>query len=294
MSPTRGVLYFGGAGSLSTAALRELHAAGIGIDAVVCFGFGGAPEPVSTPFPVSLPPHRDAFVQVAEQLAIPQLHVSDLHVLESREQLQALRPDVLLSVCFPRRLPDWLQTLPAKACLNLHPSMLPAYRGPAPLFWQFRNGEPNLGVTVHRVSDELDAGPILAQRRVALCDGLRHAEITRKLARVGAQLFMAALPAIAAGAASYSAQDERAQSYQPAPQAADFALDPQWSARHAFNFMRATEHYCHPYSFTDDGKTRLLARAAAFSDAREASRGLPDDGTIALAFRRGTLYAHPQ
>ena len=180
--------------------------------------------------------------------------------------------------------------LPRLACLNMHPSLLPAYRGPVPVFWQLRNAEPHTGVTLHRLSDELDAGDVLAQVESSLSDGLDNDQINRQLGRTGAELLLRALPELTAARASYTEQDERRASYQPLPQAQDFTLDTGWSSRHAFNFVRATEHWCRPYKVRVHGRTLLLKRAIRFtgsgSQVREANGAI-----MAIPFRRGVLYA---
>jgi methionyl-tRNA formyltransferase len=183
--------------------------------------------------------------------------------------------------------------LAGTACLNIHPSLLPAYRGPAPVFWQFRNGERDLGVTLHALNDELDAGPVLAQRSEALSDGLHHGEIGRQLGRVGADLFEHALPRLTASRAVYTDQVASAAHYHPLPQAEDFVLDLHWSARRAFNFMCATDHYCRAYPVQVGGRTLLLERAVGFADTGDGQGVEYSGDVLAIPFRRGTLYAEP-
>ena len=167
--------------------------------------------------------------------------------------------------------------------------MLPAYRGPAPVFWQLRNGEPELGVTLHRMSTELDAGPILSQRSVVLRDGMGEAEIGRQLGAVGGALFVDALPMLRTSGVHCVPQDAAAATYHPSPQPGDFALDPDWSAGRAFNFMRATEHYCEPYAVHTQGHTILLRRAGWWTETDDGPHG----ELVAIPFRYGVLYAEP-
>jgi methionyl-tRNA formyltransferase len=77
--------------------------------------------------------------------------------------LAAYRPDVLLVFGFNWRLPPDVLLVPKLGVLNVHPSALPRYRGPSPVLWAIRNGDPYLGVTVHRMTERIDAGPVLAQ-----------------------------------------------------------------------------------------------------------------------------------
>jgi methionyl-tRNA formyltransferase len=77
--------------------------------------------------------------------------------------LAGYRPDVLLVFGFNWRLPRDVLDVPALGVLNVHPSALPKYRGPSPVLWAIRNGDPRFGVTVHRMTERIDAGPVLAQ-----------------------------------------------------------------------------------------------------------------------------------
>ena len=77
--------------------------------------------------------------------------------------LAAYRPDVLLVFGFNWRLPPDVLAAPRLGVLNVHPSALPKYRGPSPVLWAIRSGDPYLGVTVHRMTERIDAGPVLAQ-----------------------------------------------------------------------------------------------------------------------------------
>jgi methionyl-tRNA formyltransferase len=77
--------------------------------------------------------------------------------------LAAYRPDVLLVFGFNWRLPPDVLAAPKLGVLNVHPSALPRYRGPSPVLWAIRNGDPYLGITVHRMTERIDAGPVLAQ-----------------------------------------------------------------------------------------------------------------------------------
>jgi methionyl-tRNA formyltransferase len=291
-SVTPRVLFLGGNGEFSTTVLRVLCAASIRIAGVFSYGFAGFQPPAGTPFRVQ-PPRSAALARLAEEFGLPVLCSDDLTGRATLQRLGALQADIFLAVCFPRRLPEQFLRLAGKASLNIHPSMLPAYRGPAPVFWQFRNGERDLGVTLHALNEELDAGPVLAQRSLVLSDGLHHAEIGRQLGCVGAHLFEQALPRLAASRAIYTAQDAGAAHYHPLPQSEDFVLDLHWSARRAFNFMCATDHYCREYPVLAGGQTLLLERAVGFADSDREQEVEHGGDLLAIPFRRGTLYAKP-
>ena len=91
---------------------------------------------------------------------------------ELESVLRAIDPDLIVVSCFPWRLPGQVRRLATCGAINLHPSLLPRFRGPDPLFWAFQTGTKDWGVTVHRMDDAFDAGPILGQRRFDIPDGI--------------------------------------------------------------------------------------------------------------------------
>jgi methionyl-tRNA formyltransferase len=84
--------------------------------------------------------------------------------------LAPLRPDLIISGGFPWRIPSDVLALPRLGAINMHPALLPRYRGPAAIEWAFRNGDAELGFSVHRLSPDFDTGPILAQARIPIAD----------------------------------------------------------------------------------------------------------------------------
>src|ERR687896_463080 len=84
--------------------------------------------------------------------------------------LAPLHPDLIVSGGFPWRIPADVLALPRLGAINLHPALLPRYRGPAAVEWALRNGDAEMGFTVHRLSPDFDTGPILAQARIPIAD----------------------------------------------------------------------------------------------------------------------------
>ena len=110
-----------------------------------------------------------------------------LDPLDPGTRLRPHTPDIGVVSCFPHRLHENLLKLPAFGCYNLHPSLLPQYRGPTPLFWQLRQGETETGVTLHKMCAGIDTGDIVAQQRLLIDDGISELELGRRCAeRCGA------------------------------------------------------------------------------------------------------------
>jgi methionyl-tRNA formyltransferase len=175
---------------------------------------------------------------------IPVWEVGKLAEPATLELLASLQPDLLVVACFPDRLPQMLLQLPRYGSLNLHPSLLPAYRGPAPLFWQARQGETRTGVTLHFLDESLDSGDIVAQSAWPWPDGLAEAELERLAAEAGADLVTAAVEQAAQGQAlPRRPQSEMGSSYFPWPAEQDFVISTGWPARRTFNFLRAAARW---------------------------------------------------
>jgi UDP-4-amino-4-deoxy-L-arabinose formyltransferase/UDP-glucuronic acid dehydrogenase (UDP-4-keto-hexauronic acid decarboxylating) len=129
------------------------------------------------------------------------------------ERIREMKPDVLFSFYYRNLLGDEILNLAPKGAFNLHGSLLPKYRGRAPLNWVLVNGESETGVTLHRMVNRADAGDIVAQQTVAI--GADDAALTlhRKLCAAATELLSQALPAILAGTTDERPQDHSQATY---------------------------------------------------------------------------------
>lgn len=114
-------------------------------------------------------------------------------------KLRTLRPDVIIVVAFGQLLPKQVLEIPPLGCLNVHPSLLPKYRGPSPVAGAILAGESKTGVTIMLMDEGWDTGPILAQRPVAILPDDTTGSLEKKLSLVGAELLIDVLPRWAAG-----------------------------------------------------------------------------------------------
>jgi methionyl-tRNA formyltransferase len=156
------------------------------------------------------------------------------------EMLRPLRPDLVVATVFPWRIPDDVLALPRLGAVNVHPALLPRYRGAMTPFWLLRNGEREGGVTLHRMTADFDAGSILAQERFAIDDDDDIPALFQKVGRTFAPLWEAALPRIARGDPG-EPQDEAQASYfgQIEDEAAWRAIDWTRPAREIHNQVRS-------------------------------------------------------
>lgn len=284
-APDLRVMYVGLCETFSTIPLQHLLAAGANVCAVV------TPQPAAC-LPPGGDPQGETIVDLAAARAIAVEYVRDLKRPATLERLAAYEPDVILVACFPYILPRNLLELPRLGCFNLHPSLLPAYRGPAPLFWQLRCGEERTGVTLHRMTEQVDAGDIVAQAAVALPNGLTGPEADALLAGRGARLVLETLPRLAEGALRPRPQREDDSSYFPWPAAGDFQVSTGWPARRAFNFIRGTAEWGRPHSITIGREQFFIERALSYSTGHELGEPYVLLGReLWLRFSPGVLHA---
>ncbi|MBX3049865.1 MAG: hypothetical protein KF753_00250 [Caldilineaceae bacterium] len=248
------VLFLGMGGQFTRIVLERLLATGVDVCGLLLSGpelrpLLPEPSPSADPFNLSL---IDSFVEanalhLAWEAGIPVHASGPLAAPELSAHIRQLAPDVACVACFDRIIPARVLALPGHGFLNVHPSRLPDFRGPEPLFWQFRAGVNPVGVTVHWMDAGLDTGDIAAQTAVSLPDGISGGGADGLCAAAGGDLLAAVLAQLAEGSAERRAQPTGG-SYQPSPGAGDFALDTGWGARRAFNFMRGTGEWGMAYS----------------------------------------------
>src|SRR5467141_5188329 len=126
---------------------------------------------------------------------------------EFRAQLAAIKPDAIIVVGYGRIIPPWMIDLPPLGNLNLHASLLPKYRGAAPVQWTIARGESVTGVTTMRIDAGLDTGDILLQRECPISAGDTAEAIAPKLAAIGAELMVETLGGLQAGTIRARPQD---------------------------------------------------------------------------------------
>jgi methionyl-tRNA formyltransferase len=243
--------------------------------------------------PVMPPPKHDTIELLALEYNIPIVYVKRLDDLESYSQISKYDPHFIWVACFPYILPTKIWQLAKIASINLHPSLLPKYRGPHPVFWQLKHGESRTGITLHLINDLVDGGDIVLQKDLPLKNGVRDRAISAIIGEQGAKLFIETLRLYHKKAIEITPQDPTAASYMGSPQTQDFELHTTWSAQHAFNFMRGTEGWKMPYTVRIGGKNLRLESAIAYSPAGAMEEDYRvDDHLVFVRFAQGVLQAY--
>ena len=299
--PFMRILFFGLPAGVSAVVLRELlddgrDVAGVVVPAAAvphllpdpALPVARLAPPTTAPLTLPLGDAPADLLGCAWAAGLPVFAVRALGHAGTLAVLVATRADVACMACFTRRIPPALLALPPRGFLNLHPSLLPAYRGPQPLFWQLRDGAPT-GATVHYLDAGLDTGDIAAQTAAPLPDGIAGPEAERRLALAGLALLRGVLDDLAAGVVRRRPQGPG--STQPTPADADFALSTDWPARRAYNFMRGTADWGKPYLIEVNGRTEWLAAAEEYSEAALDRPSVRHGQHIVIRCSPGVLYA---
>jgi methionyl-tRNA formyltransferase len=155
-----------------------------------------------------------------------------------RAQLEAIEPDAILVVAYGRIVPDWMLALPRFGCINLHGSLLPKYRGAAPIQWAVANGETLTGVTTMRLDAGLDTGPMLLAQVVAVAPEATAEDLFESLAAVGAKLMVKTLGRLEEGRLEPVEQEHQDATLAPILTKDDGRMDFSRSAKELVNRWR--------------------------------------------------------
>jgi methionyl-tRNA formyltransferase len=179
---------------------------------------------------------------------------------EFRAQLAALQPDAIVVVGYGRIIPLWMIDLPRLGNINLHASLLPKYRGAAPIQWAIATGETVTGVTSMRIDAGLDTGDILLQRELPIAVEDTAETLAPGLAAIGADLMVETLPGLAAGTIQPHPQDHSRATLAPILKREDGLIDFQRPAATIVNRLRGFQPW--PGAFTDFRGKQLHVWAA--------------------------------
>jgi methionyl-tRNA formyltransferase len=153
-------------------------------------------------------------------------------------QLRELQPDLIVVVAYGHILPPEILELPRFGCVNVHTSLLPKYRGAAPIQWAIANGETETGVTIMKMDAGMDTGPVLAQKQTPISPQDDSATLHNRLANLGAELLLETIPDYVSGKVQPTPQSENG-SYAPKIKKEDGQIDWKLPAQTILNRLRA-------------------------------------------------------
>ena len=185
---------------------------------------------------------------------------------EFRAQLEAVAPDAIVVVAYGRIVPPWMLALPRLGCINLHASLLPKYRGAAPIQWAIARGESVTGNTTMLLEEGLDTGPILMQQAMVIGPEQTAAELLPALAEGGASLVVETLARLAAGDIEPRPQNHAGATLAPILRRDDGRMD--FAARTATELYNRWRGFLPwPGAFTSLGGKKLIVHRMGVTDA---------------------------
>ena len=218
-------------------------------------------------------------------LDVPVLQPESLRDESFHAQLQALEPDLFAVVAF-LILPRSVLAIPKLGSVNVHPSLLPKYRGAAPIQWAIINGETETGVTIFQLSPRVDAGDILIQQKVAIGDDETAGGLYEQLKVKGAELLIRAIDGMADGSVIPVPQTDEGLSRAPKLEKEDGGINWSKSAGNIRNLIRGTNPF--PGAFTLwRNKLLKVHRATVDTGMGEAGTVLEADGKRGLIVGTG-------
>jgi len=273
--PTPLNLVFCGTPRFAASTLEKLVDAGHSVPLVVT----QPDRPRGRGMEVAVSPVKDAAIRLGLVVVQPATIKNNA---EFRGQLEAIGPDAIIVVGYGRIIPQWMIDLPRLGNLNLHASLLPKYRGAAPIQWAIANGESVTGVTTMRIDAGLDTGDILMQRETSIDLKDTAETLSPKLASIGADLMVETLRGLENGQVRPTPQDHSQATLAPILKKEDGRMDFACSAKDLFNRLRGFQPW--PGAFTIfKGKTLQVHRAQPAQPALKlAPQQIAVEGTSLL------------
>ncbi|HUY88899.1 MAG TPA: methionyl-tRNA formyltransferase [Pirellulales bacterium] len=233
-------------------------------------------------------PPKNPMRLAAEQYGTPILDPENINTDEVRAELARFEPELFVVADYGQILASETMAVAPRGGINLHGSLLPKYRGAAPINWALYNGDAETGVTVIHMTPRVDAGPCLAQSRTAIDTHENAVELERRLAALGAPLVCRTIDDLAAGHARPLPQDRSLASPARRLRKTDGQIDWSRTAQQIKNQIRALEPWPKTYTFWrrqgGDALRLILGRCLVLSAANSAV----EPGTV-IAAERGEL-----
>jgi methionyl-tRNA formyltransferase len=214
---------------------------------------------------------------------LPVLQPERLTREELEPALTALEADIGVVAAYGKILPAWLLTALPRGFVNVHASLLPRYRGASPVHRAVIAGETETGVTIMRVVQALDAGPMLAQERVSIGPDQTSADVERQLALAGGRLLVETLDRLAKGRVAETPQDDGLATYAPRLEKREGLVDWARPASAIHNLIRGLHPWPHAFSFLSGARvilhrSRLTGTVATASTPGTIVTARPADG----------------
>ena len=205
-------------------------------------------------------PEAPPVKNVALAAGLPVIQPENVNSEQSIEQLEKLNPDVIVVVAFGQKISDKILSLPKHKCVNIHASLLPKYRGAAPINWAIVRGEKETGITTIIMTNKMDAGDVIVRKSLTIGPEETAGELADRLSVLGAETLLESLMQIETGNAKYTQQDEGLVSLAPKIKKEDGLIDWNQGEEKVHDFVRGMNPKPSAYTFLakNNSKERII------------------------------------
>jgi methionyl-tRNA formyltransferase len=225
----------------------------------------------------------------AELHGIPVLQPEKLRQADSVEALRTLKPDLIVTAAYGQILPKSVLELPALGCINIHASLLPKYRGGAPIHYAVMRGESVTGVTIMYMAEGLDTGDMISRIEVPIEDTDTTGTMFEKLSLAGADLLKRTLPELVAGRINPVQQNEAEAVYSPNIKREDERIDWSRDALSIFNLIRGLNPFPGAYTTWNGENMKIWASKKPALIESDAADSRTSSGADSSAVLPGTV-----
>lgn len=224
----------------------------------------------------------------ALQLGLKVIEVEDLHSKEFEEKLKTLDADLFVVVAF-RILPKQILEIPKIGSINLHASLLPKYRGAAPIHWAVINGEDETGCTIFFLDEKVDTGNILLQKKISVSENDTTGEVYSKLMNEGSTELLNAIDLISSGNYELRSQDDSAATPAPKLYNENTRIDFNRSPREVHNLIRGLNPFPVAWTTWNNEKVKIFKSQPGPVINIDPAELLEKDGKLLAGCRDGTI-----
>ncbi|MCM8831227.1 MAG: methionyl-tRNA formyltransferase [Candidatus Omnitrophica bacterium] len=182
----------------------------------------------------------------------------DLNDNEFIEKIKKIEPDLFILADYGKKLPKSLLSIPKILPLGVHPSLLPKYRGPAPINWAIINGEKYTGITIFKITEKIDSGQIISQKTIEILDTDDVVLLKNKLAFLAADLILETLNIIKSNDFKLIPQDQNLATFAPKLKKEDGKINWDTEARYIFNLIRGLKGWPSAYTYFQSTMIKVL------------------------------------
>jgi len=179
----------------------------------------------------------------AEELSIPVFQPEDINLEQNIKTIEDIKPDIIITVAYGGYLRRKIRKLPALGCINLHPSLLPLYRGAAPINYALFNGDKKTGISIFKIIAKMDAGALLWKREIKIANNDNYTSLSDKLAQEGAKDLLLVLNKLNQNSIKYVKQDDSQASYSSKLTRNDLLIEWNCKAEFIYNKVRGLAEY---------------------------------------------------